>query len=364
MGHQEDDGHLSRLVKIATMVVLLSFTAILLVAAAPKMSGWGSSRARVDRVDESDEPTPAPSPETTTVDHTLAPQGSSSLTGHPAAPVPTSSVQRECVALPFATLNILCFGDSLTHGNGSYTVVASANMGNYPTELKDMLEREFLSRCRGLQHKLTKVDVFNLGLNGVSVSPGPRSFMSTRHWMVGSRFAPKSHVALVMLGTNDSGDKLWKGRDVFRTALTEYITKLQDANQNLEIVIATPPAVLPDLVRAKVGVPLPEIAYGVEPIRLRETILPLIRSIATSGGPRVHLLDMDRAVRTRYPQLEPVGERIAAGTATLDEIEWAQSIMYDGLHHSIALSQFVAATFFEYLVENILPPIANSPRRS
>ncbi|CUG64313.1 lipase-like, putative [Bodo saltans] len=284
------------------------------------------------------------------------------------APGITTIVQAPCFELTMKTLNVLCFGDSLTYGNGSHLGNSTTNTyelrGNYPMEIKSLLQSMLLSRCRNSQHSaVSRIDVFNLGLNGVAVSPGRIHYGDTTNWKVGLRFARQAHIAIFMLGTNDSMEKHWKGTQVFETAFHVYINKLLEGNPKLQIVIVNPPPVLPDLVRWKRGVPLTDIAYGIKPVRIKAKISPMIKSIAQAfhrNHSCVTYLDIATRIRQRIPQLDSLAEKTLNGSVAADEVAFAQSLYNDGLHPTKIMSEMISDIFMSHLVENVFPALTRS----
>jgi lysophospholipase L1-like esterase len=339
---------LSRWIRATSIVAVLSVVAVVMVSTTTTLGGGGSTPAPANR-----EVAPLPIPQ----HHHVS-------TEPPSSPRPESVIVQptrtgKCVPLSMSNLNILCFGDSLTFGNGSRPDPPSTpapGYGNYPMELKGMLQAQFLGACKGTPNlNVSWVDVFNLGLNGVTICNGPRGYVRTRNWRVGKRFAPNAQVAVVLLGTNDSIDKLWEGKSALQGALQTYVDDLRTANPLIHVVVVTPPPILPDLLRVHVGAPMVNVAYYVTPWRVRQEINPVIRLVAEGSGRNVHHLDLLEVVRARFPELEPIGDRIKVGNATSEDIAYAKLLLLDGLHPTPAFSRVIAEAVYDILNKEVFP---------
>lgn len=365
---KDDDKLIGRWIRVASMVVILSVLAV--VVTTTKSFGGTTVRSPTSAPALSTDVVVDQTPNPTMMTIEPFPTSSPSPATTPPLPRPVATADRVsiCPALHMSTFNVLCFGDSLTYGNGAHlgsgTPTEVVDSGNYPKDLKGLLTDHFTTRCRDSNNvSISNVEVFNLGLKGIAASPGPNEYAATKNWKIGLRFAPKAHVAIFMLGTNDAMPKHWKGAATFTKALKGYIDSLLEANLNMIVVVLNPTPVIADLLKAEEGTPLQGAAYYIDPIRLRREIFPLIRSTALQytaiPQSRVVFFDFFEMIEKQFPRLVEVGKGINQGTATTADITWAKTLLRDGIHPTKFLTSLMTSTIKNLMVDTVLPLVSS-----
>lgn len=165
-------------------------------------------------------------------------------------------------------IRVACVGDSITYGNGSHVRKKEREgEGSYPLALAVRLRRATPFA------KPSRFIVRNFGNSGKTVTPEkPKwSYRHTKEYQQSLAFVP--HIVVVLLGTNDSKPRHWRGRNQF---LEDYRTLL-DAYRTLPtnplIVLASPPPVYPTAPATRV--------WGVDPAIISDAIAVALRDDKT-----------------------------------------------------------------------------------
>lgn len=121
-------------------------------------------------------------------------------------------------------IRVACVGDSLTYGHSVYNWTKD----NYPVQLGNMLGERY---C-----------VNNYGYSGrTATKTGDRPYVGEKLYRQSLDFQP--NVVVIMLGSNDTKAKNWKGKEAYVKDYTEIIKSYLALESVKEVVIMSPPAV-------------------------------------------------------------------------------------------------------------------------
>ena len=190
--------------------------------------------------------------------------------------VPTSA------AMKF--IDILCVGESLTCGSGANeagTISTIVKELTYPARLDAKLPDAISDGNDVVYHS-----VYNYGISGIAVLPEYKWSWANKGYLVAAKTntanpfsssAPAAKYIVVMLGTNDAKDRIWKaeqgtgGAENFYNYYTEMIEAFLDLPSSPKVVCVIPPPV----VNAE-GIN----DYEIVEETLRDEITPIIKRVA------------------------------------------------------------------------------------
>lgn len=145
-------------------------------------------------------------------------------------------------------IKVACVGDSITFGFG----VANWKENNYPSKLQKMLGDQFVVANFG-----------DCGRTAMEHSSFP--YIKSKRYTQSLEFNPE--FVVIMLGTNDTRNKDWKGKDFFKDEYKNLISNYKSKHSVKKIYICTPiPAyknihkVNPSLVEKEVNQAVRELA--------------------------------------------------------------------------------------------------------
>ncbi len=153
-------------------------------------------------------------------------------------------------------LKVACVGDSITYGYR----ISNWFFHHYPYMLQILMGSGFCVR--------------NFGLSGSTAMRSTK--MSYRRFSVfqkSRRFLPDTVV--IMLGTNDSNSRYWKGKEVFCSEYSELLTAYLRLNSHPDVFLMTPPPLFAKMDDAKMEENLISVREGVRELA-DELGLPLI----------------------------------------------------------------------------------------
>lgn len=120
------------------------------------------------------------------------------------------------------TIRIACVGDSITYG----ALVRNRKINCYPAQLE-----------RRLGHRYS---VRNFGVNGHSLQKtADKPYWQHKHFQKSTAFDP--NIVLLMLGTNDSQERNWKGIEAFNTDYRSFISHYKALPAQPDVYAMTPP---------------------------------------------------------------------------------------------------------------------------
>lgn len=118
------------------------------------------------------------------------------------------------------TIKIACVGDSVTYGHG----ISNWSENTYPAVLGRLLGDGY--------------SVMNFGNSGTTVQDdGDQPYTATKQYQ--RSFETEPDIVVLMLGSNDSKPKNWKGADAFAKAYTKLLDKY--ISTGAAVYICTPP---------------------------------------------------------------------------------------------------------------------------
>ncbi len=139
-----------------------------------------------------------------------------------------------------APTHIACVGDSITHGSGDKVPRGSTPLGPYPTQLAALFERDG-----------TPVTVRNFGHSGATaLSSGDKPYVEQPEYQEATDFVATAGASavvdvVIMLGTNDSKSKNWRGGASSAAFASDYAALIRHfASQPTKpsIYVMVPPA--------------------------------------------------------------------------------------------------------------------------
>jgi lysophospholipase L1-like esterase len=248
--------------------------------------------------------------------------------------------QQSCLGIALkkpGELVIACIGDSITYGNGSHVGRKERDgEGNYPISLREHLA----SYC----DRVT-VRVGNFGHSGRTAIDGFRqSYRNSTQYKRALRFCQRADVVVVMLGTNDSKERHWRGRSVFAESLARLVEEL--CIERCRLVLVAPPPSFPNPRLIRHG---SRVLGRINPEIIRGPIRESVEKIARTR----HLMYVD-LVEYFYSTIDGLraaeeavrhgsrGESITAGRLIA-------RYFHDGVHPTVLAHELIAATIFEHL---------------
>jgi len=121
-----------------------------------------------------------------------------------------------------ATIKIACIGDSITYGQR----IADREENCYPAKLQQLL---------GIGY-----EVKNFGVIGTTAQEGHwKSYNRTKSFKDSLAYEPD--IVLLMLGTNDTKDRYWKGESTYRKDIQHIIDSYKALPNAPEVILLTPP---------------------------------------------------------------------------------------------------------------------------
>lgn len=191
------------------------------------------------------------------------------------------------------TIKVACVGDSITYG--------ILLRDSYPSRLEELLGSAYSVR--------------NFGAIGhTAQKDGNQPYWGHRYFGLSTDFAPD--IVILMLGSNDSKDKNWKGAAAFTRDYTALVEHYRSLRSKPGIVLMTPPSTF--LVKGRTKLPA-----GISADAIAQ-IADIVRQ--TGAAMSLPVIDMH--------------------AATADHPEFFQG---DGLHPDRAGHRFMAAKVFEFL---------------
>lgn len=167
-------------------------------------------------------------------------------------------------------IRVACVGDSITRG----TFVWRRKRRAYPVQLQAMLGERFFVR--------------NFGVNANAAQRSADvSYWESDAFAKSSDFQPD--IVLIMLGTNDSRGRNWKGVDSFAADYRELVMHYQALESSPRVWLLTPPTLF------RVGRST-RVRYGMRESAIRE-MCDAIRRIAEELG--CGLIDINGATASR-----------------------------------------------------------------
>lgn len=152
-------------------------------------------------------------------------------------------------------IEVACIGDSITLGFG-------ADEKPYVERLQDLLGEEY--------------KVSGYGINGAALmKESDISYVNNKRKYVEQIIESSPEIVLIMLGTNDSREANWKegAAEVFEKEYGELIERLYTMKNKPQIILATPPAPVPEEGKETA-------MQGVNLTVIREEIIPIVERVA------------------------------------------------------------------------------------
>ncbi len=143
-------------------------------------------------------------------------------------------------------LKLACIGDSITSGDGLETKETQS----YPAQLAKMLGEKY--------------DVKNYGVNAACASTcGPKPYVEQEEYK--TALSTKPDVLVLMLGTNDSAEKVWAKPDKIEEGLKTIVKAFKKANPKVKILLLTHPVIEEE----NWGLQANVVAFGLRPLVLQ-----------------------------------------------------------------------------------------------
>ena len=118
-------------------------------------------------------------------------------------------------------IKVACVGDSITFGFG----VSNWKENNYPHSLNKLLGESY--------------DVANFGDCGrTALKDSSFPYPKSKTYLSSLNYNPE--IVIIMLGTNDTRERDWKGKDIFKEQYEELINSYKALNSVKKIYICTP----------------------------------------------------------------------------------------------------------------------------
>lgn len=138
-------------------------------------------------------------------------------------------------------IRVACVGDSLTYGHSVYNWTKD----NYPVQLGNALGEKY---C-----------VNNYGYSGrTATKTGDRPYVNEKLYRQSLDFQP--NIVVIMLGSNDTKIKNWKGKEVYVRDYTEIIQSYLALESVKKVCIMSPPPVFLHKGKAPYGIDIELVA--------------------------------------------------------------------------------------------------------
>lgn len=183
-----------------------------------------------------------------------------------------------------------CIGNSITYGAG----LRFPNKESYPAQLQAMLGDDYHIR--------------NYGMSGRTMTSAGFGYMKERAWKRVQNFQPD--IVTVMLGTNDSQQRYWHGKDEFEHDAQAMIDTLRSLSSNPRIIIMLPTKSY-------------KSRYAVRDSMVKNVIIPSLKKVAKKN--KLEVIDL-------YPVLEGHNE-----------------LFHDNLHPNKDGAKKIAETIVAYI---------------
>lgn len=197
---------------------------------------------------------------------------------------------------------IACVGDSITYG----TAIANVFWNCYPAQLKRMLGSDY--------------HVSNFGFNGkTAVDINENSFRRTKQYQLSLAYEP--HIAIIMLGTNDSKTVNWQGRELYKEQYRCLIQSYLSLSTQPRVILGTPNAIYHPRLKTDV-----DYNYGIVQENLTE----------------VHAVVKELAAEMKLPYIDML-------PVTSGHPEWYH---FDGIHPDQHGAHAIAAEIYQFIRKN------------
>lgn len=123
----------------------------------------------------------------------------------------------------------------------------------------------------------------------------------------------KPHLVLLLLGSNDSKNKHWKGAQTFREALKSIALEFAGLASKPLVVLMTPPPASFD----PRNIESRKVAYGLDGERIEEHIVPAVREAAVELG--LQLIDIFDLYQKRFESVFSAVHRLRAACSVLSD---------------------------------------------
>jgi lysophospholipase L1-like esterase len=163
-------------------------------------------------------------------------------------------------------MRVACVGDSITYGNGTHLHDKARDIeGSYPVELQQVLDREFeLVSNSSLIDAPFYVTVTNYGKGGRTAADQPQKYSYRREAEFKQSLASSPHIVIIVLGTNDSKSRTWRGAAAFISDLDFLVKAYEALPTKPQIVLASPPPSLSTLGQIRAAIIRDEIVPAVK----------------------------------------------------------------------------------------------------
>ena len=158
------------------------------------------------------------------------------------------------------SLKIACVGDSLTHGYGLF----NRKKDSYPSQIESLLPPDW--------------EVRNFGVNGACATEDHSDFYLNNS--VTELVEWEADMIILMLGSNDSKNSIWKSRMSYIKGLERILNRIKGIKT--EIVLITPP-------------PCHTNVFGIRNDRIHDDIIPALQWFSDREG--YTLLDTGKLFR-------------------------------------------------------------------
>ena len=274
----------------------------------------------------------------------------------------------KCVSLRLLKVlnRVACVGDSITYGNGSHVgKMERPKEGNYPLELQRLLNEYVLARakaaagCPAPRSPQGPIKVLNFGHSGRTMQDGfKQSFRNSS--VYGQAMSSKPSLVLLLMGTNDSKPRHWRGSDAFRAALVSMATEFAAMPSQPIVVLLTPPPAFADprklLLRTEVSRNRAlKFLGGINNSRIRESIVPVIREAPALLGPEFAVVDTNEMFEQRLSDLFVAAAKMTSsaddqGREVADGARRVAEYFHDGIHPTRKTHDMLATWVMEKLV--------------
>lgn len=245
------------------------------------------------------------------------------------------------------SVRILCVGDSITYGNGSHVNRKERDHeGNYPLTLSALLR----SHCP--QH--IEFDVVNLGHSGRTMLDGFKmSYRNSSVYQQANRLAKSADIVIIMLGSNDSKSRHWRGRQPFEEALVSLVEHFSKLNAALKFVLMTPPPSFPNPLLWKKKKQL-VVQGSIRPLILQQEIRHAVMSASERCGTDVvdlfGIMEELDVVREGM-EVTSTGTVQHSAQRITEAIAGYSTFFHDGVHPSVHGHNMIAEAVAKALLQ-------------